>query len=189
MIDEIKGRILESISIKETLLKDQNFLEKFSELVSKVKEALKKGNKIILFGNGGSAADAQHIACEFVVKYKAPRQALSAIALTTDTSILTAAANDYSFEFVFERQVEAIGEKGDVCIGISTSGKSSNVIRALKTAKNLGMLTVGFTGKGGGNMKEVCDILIDIPSLSTPRIQEIHIFLGHLLCEFVEKEF
>ena len=189
MKKELKEKIKESIHIKNLILEDDDLLKKFLDLVKVVKRTLKKGNKIILFGNGGSAAQAQHIACEFVVRFKKERQALPAIALNTDTSILTAIGNDYSFDSIFERQIVAFGKKDDVCIGISTSGNSQNVIRALKKAKEKGILTAGFTGKDGGKMKKFCDILINVPSDNTPRIQEVHILLGHLLCEFVEKDF
>jgi D-sedoheptulose 7-phosphate isomerase len=150
-------------------------------------EALKKGNKLLIFGNGGSAADAQHIACEFVSKFRLERKGLPAISLTTNTSILSAISNDYEYARVFERQIEALGRKGDVVIGISTSGKSPNVLAALRLARKMGMVTIGMEGEKG-RMKDVVDIDIRVPSSDTPRIQEAHITIGHILCDVVEKE-
>jgi len=152
-------------------------------------DTIEKGGKILIFGNGGSAADAQHIAAEFVGRYKIERRGLPAIALTTDTSNLTAIGNDYGYDRVFERQVEALANRGDLLIGISTSGKSPNVIKALKLGKELGCRTVGLSGKGGGEMSEVCDINIVIPSNDTARIQEMHILIGHIICEAVDSDF
>jgi len=150
---------------------------------------LKNGGKILIFGNGGSAADAQHIAAELVGRYKTNRKGVFAIALTTDTSALTAIGNDFGFEHVFERQVEAIANKGDVAIGISTSGRSENVIRALKLASKLNCSTIGFSGQTGGEMNKICNINIVAPSIDTPRIQEIHIIIGHTICHLVDQEF
>ena len=149
--------------------------------------ALKKGNKVLLFGNGGSAADAQHIACELVSKFRLERKGLPAISLTTNTSIMSAISNDYEYNRVFERQIEALGRKGDVAIGISTSGKSPNVLLALKLARKMGLVTIGMEG-GKGRMKNEVDVDICIPSTDTPRIQEAHITIGHILCDVVEKE-
>jgi len=159
----------------------------FERLVNDCIAALKRGNKIIIFGNGGSAADAQHIATEFVVRYRKNRRALPAIALTTDTSALTAIGNDFGFDHLFSRQVEALCVKGDVVIGISTSGNSENVLRALKTAKDLGAVTVAFGGGDGGKMKALADHSIVIPTNVTARIQEMHITIGHMLCGAVEQ--
>ena len=152
-------------------------------------EVLKRGNKILLCGNGGSAADAQHIAAELTGRYKTERRGLPAIALTTDTSALTAISNDYGYAKVFDRQVEALANKGDLLIGISTSGNSSNIVSALKCAKEMGCHTIGFSGRDGGAMNEVCDINLVVPSDDTPRIQEIHILLGHTLCQIVDDRF
>ena len=152
-------------------------------------EALKNGGKIILCGNGGSAADAQHIAAELSGRFKKERRALAGIAITTDTSALTAIGNDYGYEFVFSRQVEAIGQKGDVLIGISTSGNSKNVINAIESAKKIGMKIITLTGKDGGKMKDMGDVNIIIPSNNTPRIQEMHILLGHMICALIDEEF
>jgi len=150
---------------------------------------LKNGGKIFLMGNGGSAADAQHIAAELVGRYKTERKGLSAIALTTDISAITAVANDYGYSNVFERQVEALAYKGDVTIGISTGGTSLNVINALRVANNLGCTTVGLSGKGGGDFNSTCDVNIIIPSDDTARIQEMHIVIGHTLCHLIDQEF
>jgi D-sedoheptulose 7-phosphate isomerase len=151
-------------------------------------KALDAGNKVILFGNGGSAADSQHIAGELVSKFRRERKALPAIALTTDTSILTSIANDFGFEYVFARQVEALGAPGDIALGISTSGNSPNVIHALRVARQLGLVTIGFTGEDGGELKDAVDICFQVPSNSTPRIQEMHITVAHTLCELIEIE-
>ncbi|MFN3820774.1 MAG: D-sedoheptulose 7-phosphate isomerase [bacterium] len=150
-------------------------------------EALQKGGKILLCGNGGSAADAQHVAGELVGRFARERRALPAIALTTDTSILTALGNDYGFERVFARQVEALSHPGDILVGISTSGKSPNVLEALKIAKEKGLKTIGFTGGNGGLMVDLCDLCFIAPAHRTPRIQEIHIAAWHLICDLVEK--
>jgi len=150
---------------------------------------LKASNKILLFGNGGSAGDAQHIAAELTGRYKTERQGLPAIALTTDTSALTAIGNDYGYDRIFDRQVEAIGSDGDLLIGISTSGNSRNVLRALAYGKDNGMNTIGMSGKGGGDMRPLCDINLIIPSDDTARIQEMHILVGHILCGIIDNAF
>jgi D-sedoheptulose 7-phosphate isomerase len=152
-------------------------------------DALKKDNKILLFGNGGSAADAQHIAAELVGRYKTERKGLSAIALTTDTSSITSIANDYGYLNVFSRQVEALANKGDILIGISTGGTSANVISALKLANDLGCITIGLSGKSGGEFNSLCDVNIVVPSEDTPRIQEMHIVIGHIICHLIDEEF
>jgi D-sedoheptulose 7-phosphate isomerase len=149
-------------------------------------ETLRKGNKILLFGNGGSAGDAQHIAAELTGRYKTERRGLPAIALTTDTSALTAIGNDYGFQRVFDRQVEALATKGDLLVGISTSGNSPNVINALKLGKEIGCMTLGLSGRGGGKMSEFCDLNLVVPSEDTPRIQEMHILIGHIICQAVD---
>ena len=152
-------------------------------------DCLKNGNKILLFGNGGSAADAQHIAAELVGRYKTERKGLAAIALTTDTSALTAISNDYGYDCVFDRQVESLANSGDVAIGISTGGSSANVASALKLAKDLDCKTIGFSGRGGGEMNELCDINIVVPSQDTARIQEMHIVIGHTICHLIDLAF
>jgi len=158
---------------------------KASELIV---QTLKNGNKVLLCGNGGSAADAQHIAAELTGRYKTERRGLPGIALTTDTSALTAIGNDYGHDKVFSRQVEALASKGDILIGISTSGNSENVINALKVAKELGCSSIGLSGRDGGAMNEICDINLIVPSDNTPRIQEIHILVGHTICQIVDNE-
>jgi D-sedoheptulose 7-phosphate isomerase len=152
-------------------------------------DALKNGNKILLCGNGGSAADAQHIAAELTGRYKTERRGLPGIALTTDTSALTAIGNDYGYNRIFDRQVESLANKGDVIIGISTSGNSANVISALKLGQDLGCKTVGLSGRDGGEMNTVCDINLIVPSDNTPRIQEMHILFGHTICQIIDNNF
>ena len=151
--------------------------------------SLKKGGKILIFGNGGSAADAQHIAAELVGRYKNERKALSAIALTTDSSAITSISNDYGYSRVFERQIEALAKIDDVVIGISTSGSSKNVINGLAFAKEIGCTVIGFSGKDGGEMNALCDVNIAVPAEDTPRIQEMHIFIGHTICHLIEQTF
>jgi len=171
----------------------ERFFEERAEDVARAAElliaALRSGRKILLFGNGGSAADAQHLAAELVNRYRRARPALAALALTTDTSILTAIANDASFEEVFSRQIEALGEPGDVAIAISTSGRSPNVVRAVETARRLGLRTIGLLGRDGGLVAPLVDIPLIVPAEETPRIQEVHITLGHILCELIESAF
>lgn len=150
--------------------------------------SLRAGGKLLLAGNGGSAADAQHIAGEFVSRFAYDRPGLAAVALTTDTSILTAIGNDYGYELLFARQVRALGRAGDLLLGYSTSGRSPNVLRALEAARELGLVTVGFTGNRGGPMRELCDHLLEVPSADTPKIQEGHLVLGHVFCGLVEAE-
>lgn len=152
-------------------------------------DCLKKGNKILLFGNGGSAADAQHIAAEIVGRYKTERKGLPAIALTTDTSALTAIGNDYGYLHVFDRQVEALANEGDVLIGISTGGSSANVVSALKISQDLGCKAIGFSGKDGGEFNNLCDVNIVVPAEDTPRIQEMHIVIGHTICHLIDQAF
>ena len=152
-------------------------------------DSLNHGGKVLIFGNGGSAADAQHIATELVGRYKVERKGLAAIALTTDTSTLTAIGNDYGYDRVFDRQVEALANKGDVAIGISTGGSSANVINALKLANELGCKTIGFSGKGGGEINELCDVNLVVPADDTARIQEMHIVIGHTICHLIDEAF
>jgi D-sedoheptulose 7-phosphate isomerase len=158
-------------------------LEKASQMAV---DTINRGNKVLLCGNGGSAADAQHIAAEFTGRYKTERRGLPAIALTTDTSALTAIGNDYGYDRVFDRQVEALANEGDLVIGISTSGNSKNVISALSLAKEMGCNTLGLSGRDGGAMNEVCDINLVVPSNNTPRIQEMHILFGHTICQCID---
>lgn len=169
------------------MLADENLLKTLSAATEACIRCLNARGKILLAGNGGSAADAQHIAAEFVSRFAFDRAGLPAIALTTDTSILTAIGNDYGFEQVFARQVQAHARKGDVFIGYSTSGKSPNILRGFEEARRLGLITVGLTGNRGGPMRELCDHLLEVPSADTPKIQEGHLVLGHILCGLVER--
>lgn len=183
----IEQSIFQHIEIFHKILKSQQPLIK--EISKVILKTLKKGNKILICGNGGSAADAQHIAAEFVGRYETERKALPAIALTTDTSALTAIANDFGFGEIFSRQVKALGQKGDLLIALSTSGNSPNVNSAVMTARELGMKTIGLTGGGGKKLASLCDLCLLVPAERTARIQEAHITIGHILCEIVDAEF
>jgi len=186
MTDTILARIDESCSVKRKIAEDPAFVSAIAQVAEQCAEALSRGGKVMLAGNGGSAADAQHIAAEFVGRFKLERRPLPAIALTTDTSLLTAVGNDYGFEEIFARQVRGLGRSGDLFVGISTSGNSPNVLRAMSACRELGVTTVGLTGKGGGEMASDSDYLLAVPSSETPRIQESHILIGHLVCELVD---
>jgi D-sedoheptulose 7-phosphate isomerase len=187
MKNKIIAQISSSISVKETLLNDQKLIGIIEQAAQLVIDAYKAGNKTLLAGNGGSAADAQHIAGEFVSRFYFDRPGLSSIALTTDTSVITAIGNDYGYEKLFSRQVQAIGNAGDVFIGISTSGNSPNILNALRECRSKGIKTIGFTGVTGGAMADLCELCINIPSAETPRIQECHILVGHIICYIVEE--
>ncbi len=182
----IKAQINEGINLKRALLMDE-FIDTIITVGKVVANAYKNNKKVILFGNGGSAADAQHIAAELVGKYRLFRAGLPGIALTTNTSIITAIGNDFSFDDVFSHQIETFGEKGDIAIGITTSGRSKNVINGLKKARQKKLITIVLTGKGGVKLKKITDYCICVPSVDTPRIQEIHITIGHIICEIVER--
>ena len=182
----INQRTTESIAVKRALLESQSHA--IANVGEALVEAMRNGKTLFLFGNGGSAGDSQHIAAELVGRFTKERRALPAVALTTNTSALTALGNDYEYNIVFSRQLEAFGKAGDVLIGISTSGNSANVLHALQTAKDLGMSTVGLTGETGGKTKAEADHCICVPSRDTARIQESHIMIGHILCEIVECE-
>ena len=185
MINLMESSALElTRAVQDTLRKEAPVVRVIAEVIS---GAFAGGGKILLCGNGGSAADCQHLAAEFVNRFRKERRPLPAVALTTDSSILTAVANDYSFREVFEKQVQAMGRPGDVLIGISTSGASENVTRALLAAGKQQVATVGLTGQDGGEMAGVCRYLVRVRSSDTPRIQEVHIFLGHLICDMVER--
>jgi len=185
MESEIITILDESIKVKERIKKLTPIIAKISK---KIINAYKNKKKVVLFGNGGSAADAQHIAAEFVGKFYKDRDSLPCLAFHTNTSVLTATANDFGFDLVFERQVSSFVEEGDIAIGISTSGNSSNVIKGLIKAKEKGAITVGFTGAKNSRVEEITDICLKIPSNDTPRIQEGHITVGHIICYLVEKE-
>jgi len=184
----IRKYLDESVKVKREILDDPSLLDKIKETALLIIEAYGSGKKLVLFGNGGSAADAQHIAAELVNKLKLERSALAALAFTTDTSILTSVANDYDYSRVFARQVEALVQEGDVVIGISTSGSSLNVLKGIEAAKEKGARTIGFTGKGGGELVQIADLAIEVPSSDTPRIQEAHITILHIICFLVERE-
>ena len=183
--DQIKKIMTESSSL---ILNSINLSEKIEESINEIIKCFKRGNKIIVFGNGGSAADAQHIVAEFIGRFQKERKSLPAISLTTDSSIITSLANDYSYDIVFSRQCESLVSKGDIVIGISTSGKSKNVENGIKTAKKKGAITIGLLGGDGGTIKNSTDISIVIPSTNTARIQEVHRVIYHIICDVVEKE-
>lgn len=185
MRDRIKDILLESIQVKEELLRTK--IGQIVEIADLLIDAIKKDGKLILFGNGGSASDAQHIAAELVGRFQKERKGLPAIALTVNTSTITALANDYGYEIIFARQVEALAQKNDVAIGISTSGKAKNVAAGIKQAKKMGLKTVALTGADGGELAKTADISLVVPSSVTARIQEAHITIGHILCELIEQ--
>lgn len=178
-------RIRKSIEVKEGLLESKGIIEQISQAIV---DAYRNGHKVLVFGNGGSAADAQHIAAELAGRFYLDRPSLPAVALTVNTSSLTAIGNDYSFSEVFSKQLEGLGCKGDVALGISTSGNSDNVVKALQLAREKGLLAIGLTGRSGGKMRQIVDLCLCVPSDDTPRIQEAHITIGHIVCELVEKE-
>ena len=188
MTSTIKTLIQESIDVKQQLLQDANFLQKIEAVVDVITNAFNAGNKVLFCGNGGSAADAQHLAAEFSGRFYKNRKALPAEALHCNTSYLTAVANDYSYDVIYARLVDGIGVKGDILLGFSTSGNSVNIIKAFEVAKERGIVTIGLTGATGGNMKIVSDYLFNVPSTTTPRIQESHILIGHIICELVEQK-
>ena len=183
----IKDIISKSIAIKQQMLEDEQILSSVQKSIDVITTAFKNGNKVLFCGNGGSAADAQHLAAEFSGRFYKDRPALPSEALHTNTSYLTAVANDYSYDVIYSRIIDGTGNKGDVLIGLSTSGNSGNIVKAFESAKEKKMTTIGFTGITGGVMKEVSDILLNIPSVDTPRIQECHILLGHIICQLVEE--
>jgi D-sedoheptulose 7-phosphate isomerase len=185
MIDDIRKQLQDHRALIEVL--EQEMMPAIAEMSSLISTALTHGNKLLVMGNGGSAADSQHFVAEIVGRFKMERRALPAVALTTDTSILTAIGNDYGFESIFSRQVEALAAPGDVVIGLSTSGNSPNVLKALTAARECGCRTIGLLGKDGGSIKAACDLSLVVPSTDTPRIQEGHITVIHIVCDLVEK--
>lgn len=187
MLNIIKDEIKKLSSLLLHIQNDQQFLKVVSDIANCCVNVLKEGKKIMLAGNGGSAADAQHLAAELVTRLCYERPSLAAIALTTDTSVLTAAGNDYAFEKIFSRQVESLGQPGDMLIGISTSGKSPNVLRALEAARAKKMVTIGLTGVNTALFTERCDFVLNVPSQETPKIQECHILVGHIICTLIEE--
>jgi D-sedoheptulose 7-phosphate isomerase len=186
MIPFIQTKIQSSITLKTTVMNDKAILNSVNEAIAKISAAYKNKNKVLWCGNGGSAADAQHLAAELSGRFYYDRPPLFSEALHVNTSYTTAVANDYSYDVIYSRLVKAMCVKGDILIGLSTSGNSANVVKAFEEARNMGVITVGFTGETGGKMKPFSDILINIPSTDTPRIQECHMLLGHTICEVVE---
>jgi D-sedoheptulose 7-phosphate isomerase len=186
MRERIKDILLESIQVKEEILRNQ--IDSILQIAVLMIDCLKKDGKVIVFGNGGSASDSQHIAAELVGRFKKDRSALAGIALTTNTSIITSLANDYGYDVVFSRQVEALGKKNDVVLGISTSGKAKNVALGIKQAKKMGIKTVALSGGDGGDIVKLADVALVVPSKVTARIQEAHITIAHIICEMIEQE-
>ena len=188
MKEYIKDQIKKSYETKQSLYSNEPLLDTIADVAQKCVQLYKNGKKTLLAGNGGSAADAQHIAAELVGRYGFDRPSIPSLALTTDTSNLTAIGNDYGYDYVFSRQLEGMGQEGDLFIGISTSGNSQNIINAFLSAKKKGITTVALVGRDGGEMAKIADISLIVPSNSTPRIQESHILIGHILCDIIEKE-
>ena len=185
-MSHIRDQIFQTISTLQQMADDPELLSAIQHVGEACIAALRADNKILFAGNGGSAADAQHLAGELVSRFSYDRPGLAAFALTTDTSILTAIGNDYGYEHLFARQVEAVGRKGDVFVGISTSGNSSNILAGLRTARERGLVTIGLTGRSGGQMVDACDLCIRVPAEATPKIQECHIAIGHIICGLIE---
>jgi D-sedoheptulose 7-phosphate isomerase len=183
----IKQLIQSSIEVKQQLLQDEVLMQQIATVVDVVTDTFKNGNAVYFAGNGGSAADAQHLAAEFSGRFYKDRKALPSDALHCNSSYLTAVANDYSYDVIYSRLLEGLAKKGDVLVGISTSGNSGNIVKAFEMAASMGVITVGFTGANGGKMKNMTNYLINVPSNTTPRIQESHILVGHIICELVEE--
>jgi len=188
MESKIKSVIQSSIDLKNKVLNDAELIQTIEKIVNQIIHCYENGGKVLFCGNGGSAADAQHLAAELSGRFYFDRHPLFAEALHVNTSYITAVANDYGFDEVFARLVLAMGSKDDILIGLSTSGNSANILRAFNEANSLRMITIGFTGLSGGQLKEKCTYLLNIPSIDTPRIQEVHIMLGHIICELVEEK-
>jgi D-sedoheptulose 7-phosphate isomerase len=186
-MDKIKNIIEASVETKQKILQDETLLTTIQKVVDVITDAFKKGKRVYFCGNGGSAADAQHLAAEFSGRFYTDRKALPAEALHCNTSYLTAVANDYGYDAVFARMIDGIGNQGDILVGLSTSGNSANIIKAFEVAKEKQMITIAFTGITGGQMKNICNYLINVPSADTPRIQESHIMIGHIICQLVEE--
>lgn len=189
MKEKIIHIITESIAVKNKVLADKTLIKTVEEIVTVIVNAFKNNNRIYFCGNGGSAADAQHLAAEFSGRFYTDRDALPAEALHCNTSYMTAVANDYSYDVIYSRLIKGIAHKGDVLIGLSTSGNSKNIMKAFETAREKGVITVGLTGESGGHMKPLSDYLLNVPSKDTPRIQESHILLGHIICQLVEEKY
>ena len=184
--NRIVEAIKQSIALKQQILTDESLLQSITDVTDAIINTFKAKGKVLFCGNGGSAADAQHLAAEFSGRFYYDRDPLYSEALHVNTSYITAVANDYSYNEIYSRLIKAKGAKGDVLVGISTSGNSENIIRAINTANDIGMITIGFTGNNGGKMKDICKYIINVPSNDTPRIQEVHILIGHIVCELVE---
>jgi len=187
MIQRIKDIIKNSIEVKKLIYSDLNLIEKIETLALSVIDCYKNGNKVLFCGNGGSAADAQHLAAELSGRFYFDRDPLFSEALHVNSSYVTAVSNDYGYDEIYSRLVKAMCKKGDILVGLSTSGNSPNIVKAFETAKNIGVKTISFTGESGGTLKNISDILINVPSKDTPRIQESHIMIGHIICELVEE--
>jgi D-sedoheptulose 7-phosphate isomerase len=188
-MSKITDIIKESVSVKNKVLGDSHFLDTIEKTIAATVAALRNGHRLYFCGNGGSAADAQHLAAEFSGRFYLDRDALPAEALHCNTSYLTAVANDYSYDVIYSRLVKGLAHKGDVLFGLSTSGNSGNIVKAFETAREKGVITVGFTGDDGGKMKELSDYLFNVPSKNTPRIQESHIMIGHIICQLAEEQY
>lgn len=189
MNDKIREIISESISVKNRVLQDQRLTGVVAEIVTLIVDRFRQGKHLYFCGNGGSAADAQHLAAEFSGRFYINRDALPSEALHCNTSYLTAVANDFSYDLIYSRLIKGIGKTQDILVGMSTSGNSTNILKAFETAREKGITTIGMTGEGGGRLKDVSDYLIDIPSTNTPRIQEAHMLLGHIICQLVEAQY
>ena len=187
-MEQIRKIIQSSIEVKSQILEQQGLVATIHEIIVAITAALKQGKRVYFCGNGGSAADAQHLAAELTGRFYKDRKALPAEALHCNTSYLTAVANDYNFEVVYARLLEGIANKGDILVGLSTSGNSSNIVKAFETAREKGVITIAFTGLGGGLLKSLSDYLVNVPSTDTPRIQESHILIGHIICQLVEEK-
>lgn len=188
MTSNIKSIIQSSINVKQAIVNNDALISKIEQSVNIVIKAFQDGNKVLFCGNGGSAADAQHLAAEFSGRFYTDRLPLPAEALHCNTSYLTAVGNDYGYEHIYSRLVKGLAKPGDILIGLSTSGNSANIVNAFQVAKEIGVTTIGFTGDTGGNMRDISDILINVPSTDTPRIQESHITIGHIICQLVEAQ-
>ena len=188
-MEKIRSILAASIDVKQQILADPELLNNIAASAEQITKAFQQKNRIYLCGNGGSAADAQHLAAEFSGRFYTDRKALPAEALHVNTSYLTAVANDYSYDVVYARLIEGISNPGDILIGLSTSGNSANVVKAFETARTMGVITIGFTGKDGGKMRDLSNLWIGVPSQDTPRIQEAHITIGHIICQLVEEAY
>lgn len=189
MKDKIQAIVSESLAVKNQVLKDQRLIGVVSDIVTLIVDRFREGKHLYFCGNGGSAADAQHLAAEFSGRFYINRDALPSEALHCNTSYLTAVANDFSYDVIYSRLIKGIGKPRDILVGMSTSGNSANIIKAFETAREKGITTIGMTGEGGGKMKVLSDYIIEIPSKNTPRIQEGHMLLGHIICQLVEEQF